>query len=93
MRNVPKDSVVECPAKVNKSGGKSNPLGGYTELLVDLLRDEVAAQDLTVKAILNNSREYAVQALQADGNFPRKHLIDPFLDEMLEIQKRVVKLE
>ena len=47
----------------------------------------------SVKAILNNSREYAVQALQADSNFPRKHLIDPFLDEMLELQKEWVKLE
>ncbi len=31
--------------------------------------------------------------LQADANFPRKHLIDPFLDEMLELQKDWIKLE
>ena len=63
-------------------------MGGYPEPLVDLLKDEVTVQDLFVKAILNNSRDCAVQALEADGNYPRKHLIDPFLDEMLEIQKK-----
>ncbi|MDF1538976.1 MAG: alpha-glucosidase [Candidatus Thorarchaeota archaeon] len=92
ISNLPSDSVIECPATVNKSGVKGIPLGEYPEPLVDLLRDEVAVQDLVVKAILNKSREYAVQALEADSNFPRKDLIDPFLDEMIELQKDWVVL-
>lgn len=93
ITNLPEDLVVECPAIVNKSGIKGIPLGEYPESLVDLLREEATVQDLVVKTILNNSRDYAVQALQADANFPRKHLIDPFLEEMLELQKEWVKLE
>ncbi|MHA1466336.1 MAG: family 4 glycosyl hydrolase [Candidatus Heimdallarchaeaceae archaeon] len=93
ISNLPEDLVIECPAIINKSGLQGIPFGEYPEPLVELLRVEANVQDLTVKAILNNSRDYAVQALEADGNFPRKHLIDPFLDEMLELQKDWVKLE
>jgi alpha-galactosidase len=93
ISNLPEDLVIECPAIINKSGVNGIPLGEYPEPLVDLLRDEVTVQDLVVKAILNNSRDYAVQALQADPNFPRKFLIDTFLDEMLELQKDWIKLE
>ncbi|MHA1110183.1 MAG: family 4 glycosyl hydrolase [Promethearchaeota archaeon] len=92
ITNLPEDLVVECPATVDKTGVHGVPLGEYPEPLVDLLKAEANIQDLVVKAILNNSRDYAVQALMADNNFPRKHLIDPFLDEMLEIQKEWVQL-
>jgi len=93
ITNLPEDLVVECPATVNKSGVHGIRLGEYPEPLVDLLKIEANVQDLVVKAILNKSRDYAIQALQADTNFPRKHLINPFLDEMLKIQKEWVKLE
>ncbi|MCG3220830.1 MAG: hypothetical protein H7641_05560 [Candidatus Heimdallarchaeota archaeon] len=65
----------------------------FPEPLVDLLREEAKVQDLVVKAILNKSREYAVQALQAEPNFPRKHLIYAFLDDMLKLQREWVSLE
>ena len=93
ITNLPEDLVIECPATVDKNGVHGIPLGEYPEPLVDLLRKEATVQDLVVKAILNRSRDYAIQALQADDNFPRKHLIEPFLDEMLEIQKEWVHLE
>jgi alpha-galactosidase len=93
ITNLPEDSIVECPAIVNKAGVQGIPLGEYPEPLVELLREEVNIQDLVVKSILNKSRDYAVQALQADANFPRKDLIDPFLDEMIELQKEWVVLE
>jgi len=93
ITNLPEDLVVECPATVDKSGVHGIPLGEYPEPLASLLRKEANVQDLVVKAILNNSRDLAVQALKADDNFPRKHLINPFLDEMLEIQKDWVQLE
>jgi alpha-galactosidase len=92
ITNLPEDSVIECPATVTKSGVLGSPLGDYPDPLVDLLREEVNVQDLVVKAILNKSREYAVKALEADSNFPRKDLIDTFLDEMLELQKDWVTL-
>ncbi|MFW9850830.1 MAG: alpha-glucosidase [Candidatus Thorarchaeota archaeon] len=92
ITNLPKDSVIECPAIISKSGVHGIPLGDYPEPLVDLLKDELLVQDLVVKAILNKSRGYAVQALEADSNFPRKELIDPFLDEMLELQNNWVTL-
>ncbi len=92
ISNLPEDSVIECPAIVGKSGVQGIRLGDYPEPLVDLLREEVDVQDLVVKAILNQSREYAVQALQVDSNFPRKDQIDAFLDEMIELQKEWVVL-
>jgi alpha-galactosidase len=93
ITNLPEDLVIECPATVNRSGVHGIPLGEYPEPLVDLLKKEAIIQDLVVKAILNKSRSLAIKALQADDNFPRKHLIEPFLDEMLEIQKEWVQLE
>ncbi|MHA2004223.1 MAG: family 4 glycosyl hydrolase [Candidatus Thorarchaeota archaeon] len=92
ISNLPRDSIIECPAIVNRSGVQGIALGEYPEPLVDLLREEVGVQDLVVKAILNKSRDCAVQALQADPNFPRKHLINAFLDEMLDLQKEWVTL-
>jgi len=93
IANLPQDSIVECPAIVNKSGVHGIPLGEYPEPLVGLLRDEITVQDLVVKSILNNSRDYAVQSLQVDPNFPCKELIDAFLNEMLELQKDWITLE
>ena len=93
ITNLPEDLIIECPAIVNKSGLKGITLGDYPEPLVELLREEANVQDLVVKTILNNSREYAVKTLQADANFPRKQLINPFLNEMLELQKDWIKLE
>ena len=92
ITNLPTDSIVECPAIVNKDGVKGIRLGKYPEPLVELLNEEVKIQDLVVKTILNNSREDAIRALQADSNFPRKHLIEPFLDEMLDLQKEWIKI-
>jgi len=92
ISNLPEDSIIECPGVVDKSGVQGIPLGEYPEPLVDLLREEVRVQDLVVKTVLSGSREFAVQALQADPNFPSKHLINDFLDEMLELQKEWVKL-
>ncbi|MHA1258517.1 MAG: hypothetical protein ACTSSG_00750 [Candidatus Heimdallarchaeaceae archaeon] len=93
ITNLPEDLVIECLAIVDKSGVKGIPLGDYPEPLVDLLREEANVQDLVVKTILNSSREYVVKALQADANFPRKQLINQFIDEMLELQKEWIKLE
>lgn len=91
--NLPEDLVIECPATVNKSGVHGIPLeDDYPEPLVDLLREEAIVQDLNVQAILENSLDLAKQTLQIDPNFPRKHLIDAFLDEMINIQKEWVQL-
>jgi len=93
ISNLPEDLVVECPATVNKSGVHGNVLGVYPEPLVNILKIESTVQDLVVNAIIHKSRDFAVQALQADPNFPRKHFINEFLDEMVEIQKEWISLE
>ncbi|MFW9976558.1 MAG: alpha-glucosidase [Candidatus Thorarchaeota archaeon] len=93
IANLPEDSVIECPAIVDQSGVQGIPLGDYPEPLVDLLREEIGVQDLVVNAILHKSRDFAVQALQRDANFPRKDQIDAFLDEMLQLQKDWITLE
>ena len=92
ISNLPEDSVIECPATVSKSGVQGIPLGEYPTPLVDLLQDELRVQDRVVNAILNKSREDAVRALEVDANFPQKELINPFLDEMIELQKDWVDL-
>ena len=92
ITNLPTDLIVECPAIVNKSGVHGIPLGEYPEPLVDLLRVEANIQDFVIKATLSKSREEAVKALQADPNFPQKQLINAFLDEMLELQKKWIQL-
>jgi alpha-galactosidase len=85
--NLPQDLVVEVPARVDGEGVHGVKLGPLPRGIAGLLRNQVAAIDLTVEAALRGSRELALQALLVDPVVDSVERAEALLDTMLRRQK------
>lgn len=92
ITNIPRDLVVECPAKVNKSGLIGVKLGDFPKGLAALLRNQASVQDLVVEAVLTQSKEVALQALLADPVVNSTSQAEKILEEMLKQQSEHLNL-
>jgi alpha-galactosidase len=92
ITNLPRDLVVECPAKVNKDGLTGIKLGDYPKGLAALLRNQASVQDLVVEAVLTQSKEVALQALLADPVVNNASQAEDILEEMLDQQSEHLNL-
>lgn len=93
ITNLPRDSVVECPAIINKNGVNGITLGEYPKGLAALLRTQYSVQDLVVEAAITRSKELALQALLADPVVESYWQAKNILDHMLKLQADYIKLE
>jgi alpha-galactosidase len=66
IEGLPRDLVVEVPGQVDARGVAGVRLASYPRGILGLLRNQVAVHDLTAEAVLQGSRELALQALLAD---------------------------
>jgi len=85
--NLPSDSVVEVPARVDKKGVHGVKLGALPKGIAALLAKEVATQDLVVEAAITGSRQIALQALLVDQNMGSFRNAQKLLDKMIKLQK------
>lgn len=85
--NLPADLVVEVPALVDGAGVHGVKLGPLPKGIAGLLYPQVAVQDLTVEAILTQSRDVALQALLVDPVVDRVQPAIAMFDTMLELQQ------
>ena len=85
--DLPKDIVVEVPAKINKSGFNGVCLKNFPSAFGRLLNNQVGVIKLTTDAILNKSKHSAYQALLADPVVDNPAAASNLLDTMLETQK------
>jgi alpha-galactosidase len=94
--NIPNDGfidelpdwlVVEVPAFINKNGIHGIPVGRPPAGFLGLLRNQVAVHDLTAEAILQGSRQLALQALLVDPIVNQYHGVAEMLDTMIEYQQ------
>ncbi|MGD2178316.1 MAG: alpha-glucosidase [Anaerolineae bacterium] len=85
--NLPRDLVVEVPARVDRDGVHGVKLGGLPKGIAGLMRNQVAAMDLTAEAALTGSRELALQALLVDPIVDSVERAEGLLDTMLERQQ------
>jgi len=92
IMNLPKDLVVECPARINKNGIQGIKLGEYPKGLAALLRNQASVQDLNVEAVLQKSKNVALQALLADPVVNSYTQAENILNEMLKQQSKYLKL-
>jgi len=92
ITNLPQDLVVECPAIVSKEGLKGVPLGEYPKGLDALLRTQASVQDLVVEAILQESKDVALEALLADPVVNDALKAEQLLEEMLDLQKEALSI-
>ena len=91
--NLPQDSVVECPAIINKNGVNGIKFGEYPKGLAALLRTQYSVQDLVVEAAITGSKDLALQALLADPVVENYWQAKSILDQMLQVQADYIKLE
>lgn len=75
--NLPANAVVEVPATVDARGIHGIPLGKIPTGFAGLLNNQIFVSELTVEAILNKSRDLALQAL----------LVDPVVDNVAAAEK------
>lgn len=85
--NLPRDLVVEVPARVDGDGVHGVELGALPKGIAGLMRNQVATMDLTAEAVLTGSREMALQALLVDPIVDSVERAEDVLDTMLDLQK------
>lgn len=88
IENLPQDLVIECSARVDKSGIHGIKLGNIPKNIAALLRIEASIQDLCVEAIIKESRELAITCLAIDVNCGSFNMAEAIFNEMIEIQKQ-----
>jgi alpha-galactosidase len=84
--NLPRDMVVEVPARVDKGGVHGERLGMLPRGIGGLLINQVATVDLTAEAAITGSRDIALQALLVDPHIDSMSRAEALLDTMLELQ-------
>jgi len=84
--NLPAHAVVEVPATVDSKGIHGIPLGRIPTGFAGLLNNQISVSDLTVEAILNQSRELALQALLVDPVVDNVGAAEKTLDTILSLQ-------
>ena len=93
ITNLPKDSVVECPAIVNKDGIKAIKLGEYPKSIAALLQTQISIQDIVVEAIFKKSKDLALQALLADPVVETYWQAKKILDELLRVEADYLQIQ
>ncbi len=84
--NLPRQTVVEVPATVDARGVHAKTLGMLPRGFAGLLNNQVAVDDLTVEAVLEGSRELALQALLVDPVVDNVAAAERTLDAILSLQ-------
>jgi len=86
--NLPSYLVVEVPAIVDKNGIAGIPLGAFPKGFSGLLLNQAAVHDLTAEAIIQGSKDLALQALLVDPVVDKMNAVKDMLDMFLKIQHR-----
>jgi alpha-galactosidase len=90
IENLPQDLVIECSGIVNKDGIQGVKLGNIPKNIAAILRIEASIQDLCVEAILQESRQQAIDCLAMDVNCGSFEMAEAIFDEMMEVQKKIL---
>jgi alpha-galactosidase len=88
ISNLPLDIVVEVPGRVGKNGVAGVVLGKLPPGIAGLLQNQIAVHELTAQAVLNRSRELALQALLVDPVVDSLRAAEKTLTTMLELQPK-----
>ena len=87
IENLPQDLVIECSGTVNKNGIHGVKLGNIPKNIAAILRIEASIQDLCVEAILQESKQLAIDCLAIDVNCGSFEMAEAIFNEMMEVQK------
>jgi len=87
IENLPQDLVIECSGTVNKEGIQGVKLGNIPKNVAAILRIEASIQDLCVEAIIQESKDLAINCLAMDVNCGSYEMAEAIFEEMIEVQK------
>ena len=87
IENLPQDLVIECSGIVNKNGIKGVKLGNIPKGIAALLRIEASIQDLCVEAIMQESKDLAIDCLAMDVNCGSFEMAEAIFHEMYDLQR------
>ena len=83
---LPDGIVVEVPAVINNNGVSGIKLENYPKSFATLLLNQVSVIELTTSAILQHSKDIALQALLADPVVDNVGAAEKMLDTILNLQ-------
>ncbi|MGR6429674.1 family 4 glycosyl hydrolase [Rhizobium sp. PAMB 3174] len=83
---LPSNQIVEVPAIVDKNGIHGIKFDQYPKAFGALLMTQVAVNDMTTEAVLNSSKEAALQAMLVDPICHDARAAENLLDTMLSLQ-------
>lgn len=86
--DLPKWIPVEVPARVHAGGFTGIAFPEYPKAFGALLRNYTGTYDLTADAVLNKSKECALQALLVNPVIRDASRIEQLLDAMISLQER-----
>ncbi|MHA1485591.1 MAG: family 4 glycosyl hydrolase [Promethearchaeota archaeon] len=87
IENLPNDLIIECSGIVNKEGIRGIKLGNIPKGIAALLRIESSIQDLCVEAIMQESKDLAIDCLAMDVNCGSFEMAEAIFHEMFELQR------
>ncbi len=85
---LPRDIAVEVPARISRKGIEGISFPDYPRGFGALLRNYCGVYDLTAQAVLDGSRDAAVQALLVNPVINRCGSIPSLVDHMIDRQNR-----
>ncbi|MBW2387190.1 MAG: alpha-glucosidase [Deltaproteobacteria bacterium] len=86
IAQLPDFMVVEVPAWVDGKGIAGIRLDAMPRGFGGLLANQVAVHDLTAQAIIDGSKDLALQALLVDPVVDRVGAAEPLIEKMIELQ-------
>ena len=87
IEQLPEDVVVEVPAVIDAKGIHGSALEAFPKAFAGLLLNQAAVHDLTAEAVINRSRQMALQALLVDPVVHSARAAEQTLSSILELQK------
>lgn len=90
IENLPRDAVVEVPARVDGGGVHPISVGPIPEAFAAMIRTQCTINSLVTEAYRRRSRKLLLQALLLDPNVHSVRGATRLLDEMLALQKDFV---
>ena len=87
IENLQNDLIIECSGIVNKEGIHGINLGNIPKGIAALLRIEASIQDLCVEAIMQKSKDLAIDCIAMDVNCGSFEMAEAIFHEMFELQR------
>jgi len=88
INNLPADSVVEIPARVDAAGIHPVVLGDLPKAVIPVLSHKLASLDLIIEAAVEGSQKKAVQALVNDPYCKDIHQAEQIVAELVKAHQQ-----